>query len=439
MSQGQRLAVLLERVSGIVFPEREIPRLTMLGEERARINGFADLTSYVQALYRDSESAEWRELLSLVTVKESSLFRGARQFEVLVQNIIPKLLARGRRTIRIWSAGCARGEEPATLAVVLSECDKLRPGGWEVLGTDVDESALDVARRAIFSKRSVRKVPQPLLDRYFVPSGEQFELAQGLRANIRYRFLNLVSTPYVDLEPGPLFDVIFLRNVLIYFREKSQVRVLAEMAQMLAPDGALFVGPSESLWQISPQFLTEDHHGCFVHRVRMPSIPQPSGIPSAEFATPHPSGLSRREAVGTQAIGQDIELDVFKRSPRDLALQAVKRADFDGAAEILALDSGGEEDPIIYALKGVLAERDGRHEDALRAFRAASYLDSRLFQVRFMMASCLEGSGWVKRAQAEYRAIFSLLKSGLESELPSAELLALPTRLEVEEYCRQTL
>ncbi|MEN8165652.1 MAG: CheR family methyltransferase, partial [Acidobacteriota bacterium] len=167
MTPGRKLMLLVERMSGIVLPDRELQRLTDWAGNRAAIRGFKDTNAYVDALRRDPESEEWRTLLSRVTVKESSLFRAPQQFRCLRENIVPELVASGRKTLRVWSAGCARGEEPATLAVVLAECLAGIDVRWSVVGTDVDADALEAARRARFPSRSVRRVPAEYLQRYF--------------------------------------------------------------------------------------------------------------------------------------------------------------------------------------------------------------------------------------------------------------------------------
>src|SRR4029078_12682475 len=126
----------------------------------------------------------------------------------------------GSRHLRIWSAACARGEEPATLAMLLAEEPSLSGWNWTIVATDLDEEALAGARLGLYGERAVAQVPPPLLERWFSRRGKLYELDAGLRSRIDYRRLNLAQAPYAL--PLDSFDLVLLRNVLIYFRRPLQ-------------------------------------------------------------------------------------------------------------------------------------------------------------------------------------------------------------------------
>ena len=288
-----RLAHLVEEASGNAVGPAQAPLLAEAGRRRAAAGGFADLAAYVQALEGGALADEWRQLLPLVTVKESYFFRTPEHFRAVVEVVVPQLLVAraGTRRLRLWSAGCARGEEPATLAIVLAEVRELAGWDWRILATDVDEEALAVAQSGVYGARAVAAVPEPLRHRYFRERGGKFHLSAHLQERLDYRALNLVHAPF-DLPEQP-FDVVFLRNVLIYFRPEAQQRLVQAIVPTVAPDGFLFLGPCETLWQLTDQLAPVDLGDCFCYRHPAPAPPPaptvpppPVGLPCA----PYPPG-----------------------------------------------------------------------------------------------------------------------------------------------------
>ncbi|MCK5378499.1 MAG: methyltransferase domain-containing protein [Acidobacteria bacterium] len=405
MTSGRKLMLLVERISGIVLPERELQRLTNWALDRAAARGFKDLNAYVDALRRDPDSDEWRILLSRVTVKESSLFRAPQQFRCLSESIIPELVASGRKSIQVWSAGCARGEEPATVAIVLAECLAGTDVQWSVLGTDVDADALEGARQARFSRRAVRRVPPEHLDRDFTIGGGIYELISGIRRHIEFGSINLVREP---LEvPGQPFDVIFLRNVLIYFRKESQARVVRNIEQLLAPDGFLFIGPSESLMHLTPVLQAEERQGVFVYRRR--------------------EGQEGGAGTGLK----DDKTSEFEE--RDRISKAPPRTETDDEPDPVAADPGA------LAFEGQRAERKHDFRTALRCYRASLYLQPDLYQVRYRLGRCLEAVGWSGRAGAEFRAVLEILERGSGETLEIFDGPDFPGRDAIEVECREAI
>lgn len=432
----RHLAQLVEQVSGNVIPESFYPFLAEVAQERRLARGFADLASYVKALAAGRLDEEWQKLLPAITIKESSFFRTPQHFEALQNHVIPQLVParHASRTLRLWSAGCARGEEPATLAMVLAEHPLLAGWSWSILATDVDQEALEVAGRGLYGDRTVAAVPEELKARYFTRQGELWAFSPRLLQRITYRVLNLVAEPFPTFNPP--FDVIFLRNVLIYFRLPSQKRVLAFMAESLAADGFLFLGPAETVWQVSDRFSPVDLGGCFAYRplaerpkarlasrppaptkVSAPKSPRP---PQPRLSTPPPPPLEKPETRSeplAQAVGH------LARGDLDLAADALR--------QVLAANPA---DAQAHALEGYLHEVAGRSPEAIAAFRASLYLEPDLFQARLLLAHALRRQGETGRAQAEYRHVLSTLARGGGRELDRLSALPLPTR---EQAARQ--
>ncbi len=467
MTDGQaalaELARLIETTSGNVVPPGHLPFLADAARERAAATGCMDLVAYVQALAAGRLPGEWAALLPHVTIKESYCFRTPQHFARLAEVVLPRLVGRAgvSRSLRVWSAGCARGEEPATLAIVLAEAAALATWDWLVVGTDVDQHALDVARSGLFSERAVAQVPPFLLERYFSRRGPAFELAPALRRRIEYHAVNLVAEPLQV--PHHPFDVVFLRNVLIYFRAESQRRVVAAVARALAPDGVLFVGPSETLWQLSDELEPEDLGDCFCYRRKMapgkhgpgPVARGPAdgarrprgtrGEDSGErgAATLPPGGREARERRRPAPAAPDRRASeplVGTRERVDGAARLLAANQVEAAGEALAeVLRGDPANAAAHALEGLLHDLGGRPERAIASYRAALYLAPELFQARLLLADALRRSGNAQRAAGEYRQVLSSLAGGRARELGELSAVPLPDRGAATERARRGL
>jgi chemotaxis protein methyltransferase CheR len=431
------LVALIEDASGIVIPEREWAQLEKLARERARLGGHPDIRSYVEALVRSRGAAELRELLSRITVNESQLFRGPQQFRALAKRILPELVDHGvERELRAWSAGCARGEEALTLAIVMSECRELSRHGWRVLATDVDEGALAEAGEASYGDRAVALVEPELLEKYFSSEVGGHTPIQQLRERIDYRQLNLVEQPLrVPYRP---FDLIFLRNVMIYLGRSAQQRVIAAVADCLSPGGYLFVGPSESLRQLDTGLETVDLGDCFCYRRRRAGERAAGAAGEGRHVA---GGLSEETPALPKARSADggassVELgELARRVARELTAGCTDRA--------MELASGGlrraPEDARCRALLGRTLELSGDTDGAVVAYRAALYLDPRLSTVRYLLGSCHRRLERPERSRAEFRTVLAAIASDEADELPELSELDVPELEEVERRCREAL
>jgi chemotaxis protein methyltransferase CheR len=265
--QFGRFRDLIARRSGIYIhgADRDTLRdhlLTRMGQ--CGTMSFAD---YFRRL--GSEDREFQALLDLVTIQETYFFRDQAQFMALQRYVLPELLkakAGKNEPLRIWSAGCSTGEEPYTIAMVLAEslssaaCPPLY-----LLATDVSQGALEVARRGVYGGRSLRSTPEQYCERFFRREGETYILNGAIKGMVEFRPFNLMSTPYPGKE-GPGWDVIFCRNVTIYFKPESTKAVVRRFYENLGEGGYLFTGFSESLRYLSRDFLTVQVGGVFLYQ-----------------------------------------------------------------------------------------------------------------------------------------------------------------------------
>jgi chemotaxis protein methyltransferase CheR len=447
------LANMIESVSGNVVPAGHYPFLEETANKRAQANGLRDLSAYVRALASGGLAEEWAALLNLVTIKESFFFRGPQQFEGLRTTIIPSLIdhRRDTRRLRVWSAGCAHGEEPGTIAIALAEHPLLVTWEWSIDATDVDVEALELARIGVYDERAVAGVPTELRKRYFTPRVGGSQLSPLLRQRIHYQQVNLVHEPFpVPKQP---YDLIFLRNVLIYFRESSQRRVLAGLASSLAEDGYFFLGPAETLWRLTDAFDPVDLGTCFCYRRRQvsdtadelnqranrqailqkarasprriapPSSPMPAT--AARPNAPKPTPPRPKPVAVPNPPPAAAPLDTHQRLAHAARLLAESRVGeaAEAIGEAVRVDPS---DPAGRALEGFLHDLAGRAEEAIVSYRACLFLDQGLYQVRLLLADALRRLGWQARADHEYRQVLTDLDrhSGRElsvfAELPVA-------------------
>ena len=211
-------------------------------ERRMQERGCRGMGEYVRFL--DKHSDEFDALVSSMLIKVTAFFRDPELWKALTEKLIPQLMANKRQgdEVRVWSAGCATGEEAFSVAIALSEVLGSAVGNYEIkiFGTDVDETAIAAARRGVFSTRQVEGVPKPLLSHYFSPVTEGFAVRKEIRRMVVFGVNNLVSDA-----PISRLDLLICRNVFIYLDTNLQKRVLARFHYALRRDGLLVLGKSE--------------------------------------------------------------------------------------------------------------------------------------------------------------------------------------------------
>jgi chemotaxis protein methyltransferase CheR len=461
-SPMQRLVSLIRETTGNVIPPARMAFLEEVAARRAHARGLASVKEYVHALTARELPDEWQSLIPLVTIKESYFFRAPQQFDVIRQRILPALVkARSAsRQLRIWSAACARGEEPATLAMLLAEEPALAGWSWTIVATDLDEEALAGARIGLYGERAVSQVPPDLLARWFSRRGKLYELDAGLRSHILYQPLNLAHAPFAL--PYDELDLVLMRNVLIYFRRPLQRWVISQVARLLTPEGYLFLGASETLWQIQDELESVDLGPCFAYHHRearaavaessetpakhpaRPRVARPAPPPSPEPPRPAPPPRSRLSTPAPAPPLPEVEAaSAVVPSVHELLLAAARELAANRTAEAgrgveQALVANPSE-PSAHALEGFLHDLAGRTEEAVTAYRAALYLDPALFQVRVLLGDCLLRLGHRDRAEQQFREVLTLLAGGRERTLVLFSDLPLPDRDRAQRRARQVL
>jgi chemotaxis protein methyltransferase CheR len=250
-----------------------------LDERLAVLQGSLSEQQYLLHLQSPSGAADLSTLISVVAVHKTDLFRDEVQLSAFRAHVLEPLVARVLgRPLRVWSAGCATGEEVATLLMMMDEAGA--DGGSTVLGTDISEVALNRARTLSFPGEQVRRLPGGLRERYFVPDGSRSILVPELRERASFQHHNLMESPYPTAASGEGFDIIFCRNVLIYFTAEAFDRVVGLLAERLAPGGTLILSAAEPLLQAPPSLrIIRSETAFFYVRTQEPLAPQSPRAP----------------------------------------------------------------------------------------------------------------------------------------------------------------
>lgn len=243
--------------TGIVVKEDKFDMFYARLSRRVRRLGLNSFSEYCDLIKRDDSEDEVLELVNAITTNLTAFFRENHHFEYLRNSLIPELLEQNRasRKIRIWSAGCSTGEEPYSLAITLRECLP-STGNWDarILATDIDSNVLAKAAKGVYPLDRIKGIPKAQLRRWFMRGkGAQdglVRLKPEVRSLIDFAQLNLMENWSVD---GPV-DVIFCRNVIIYFDRDSKVKLIDKYADNVVDRGHLFIGHSESLFKINDRF-----------------------------------------------------------------------------------------------------------------------------------------------------------------------------------------
>lgn len=247
----ERLSNLVSERCGIKMPATKKTMLEARLGKRLRQLGLNDVSSYCQLLFEGGcPEDELVSLLDVVTTNTTEFFREPRHYDIFRQEVLPAWMAAtgGRRALEVWSAGCSSGQEPYTLAIVLSEYARtVQPINFRILATDISTKVLRHAVQAVYQAADVAKLSFDLKKRYFLRSKDRnkglVRVAPQVRSAITFARLNFME----DFELDGLKDVIFCRNVLIYFERELQEAIIRKQCGFLRPGGHLFIGHSESL------------------------------------------------------------------------------------------------------------------------------------------------------------------------------------------------
>jgi chemotaxis protein methyltransferase CheR len=248
------IAQLLYQRSGLVITQEKAYLLESRLNPVARKWDLEGIDALIAALRSKKDEKLTVDVTEAMTTNESFFFRDNRPFDQFKDIVLPHMLeARGsRKQLRIWSAACSSGQEPYTLAMILKE-EAAKLAGWkiDIIATDLSTEILNKAKEGLYSQFEVQRgLPITLLMKYFAQEGEKWRISEDIRRMVTYKPFNLLENPSALGH----FDVVFCRNVLIYFDQPTKSDVLKRVARTLSADGVLYLGGAESVLGISEAF-----------------------------------------------------------------------------------------------------------------------------------------------------------------------------------------
>ena len=245
---------IIVKVSGIMFSEHKKylieNRLSKRLIELA-LTSFKEYINYLKS--NPKREAEIVTLINLVTINETYFMRERGQVDYLVSTVMPALIAQNKKNIRIWSIPCSTGEEPYSIAIELYDAGFFSKATIEVIATDINSDVVEAAKHGVYREGAFRSCSQEFISKHFTQQGSDFIISNNIKNRVKFNVGNIVSDRILSLI-GKV-DIIFCRNVLIYFDFDNKKVALTNFKNILNPDGYLFLGHSESVSRVSTDFV----------------------------------------------------------------------------------------------------------------------------------------------------------------------------------------
>lgn len=407
-----RFTELLIENTGLRIPEEKEAYFASLLKAHSDSRGYGSLDDYRLFLISDEGRGDWQVLAQQLTIGETFFFRDHGQFDLLRWQILPELIANHQqdKTLRLWSAGCASGEEAYSLAMLI---DSLLPDrrAWNILilGSDIDHQALAKAKQGCYGAWSFRLVPEVLRQRYFQSVHQQWQLNDEIRQMVTFRFINLVADSYPD---GAInlqhMDLILCRNVFIYFTPSAIVNVASKLAATLTDDGYLMTAHTELIGHAVPELEAKLFAEGVVYQRRKSIL--------VNHNLPTPVWPVLKQAIAAEPIASlpDASSDLLPLRVEPIT-EARRYADQGEYAEahkwcqqILAIDPLAAD---AFFLLAQLAELKGDAEMAKAYLNKVIYLDVAYVAAYMQLAALYERVGDTLHAQRLRHAALNIVKS----------------------------
>ena len=441
---GGRIKGLIQERCGLYFRDHELKNLEQAVSSRMQSSGIGSVGQYIECL-ACPDGREFTELLNLLTIRHTYFFRDKAHFSALAERILPRLLDTPRRSagyrkpeLRIWSAGCSTGEEPYSIAMVVADgLPAWRQWDIQILATDVSTQALEVGRRGIYGERSIKKVDPEQQRRYFTErsdpqKGRTYQVREDLRALVRFDRQSLLEGTLPD---G--LDVIFCRNVMIYFDRPTAKTLIAHLRDSLVDDGCLFVGPCEGLLDPAAGLrLIEHQDGVYYRKAPrgsaltvVPDLPQGHSTAEGDPIESRTEDLTEIEqAVGDKDYERALVLIESLRRGLPNGIESfywaahvyANQGNYDRARE--KLDRLVQINAFFapaYHLRGTIHLQQQDLDQAKADLKKAIFLDQAFSMAYLTLAVVYQEEGKAAEAVRQYRNAAGLLSDGpAEEEVP---------------------
>lgn len=425
-------AALMAKVSQIIesrmalhFPPDRWNDLEQKLKFAAKEFGFTDHEVFCNWLANSSLKTEQAEILaSHLTVSETYFWREPHVFEALENTILPELVRareKGEKRLRVWSAGCATGEEPYSLAIAINRAiPDYKNWNVTILATDINPQILRRANEGIYGEWSFRNAPPWLKERYFTRTGnKKYQIASEIRNMVTFAYLNLAEDTY----PSPInntnaMDIIFCRNVLMYFTGKRIQQIGESLYKSLISDGWLMVSSSELSLQLFPQFAPVHFLEAIVYRKTLRKLsdnnafqlsalqdeptPFPAFADAALFdeksaAPPPPPAFILKKPEFPQVLAKELDAETQKNVAADISLPVRELANQGNLNEALLtcerLIIDNKLNPNLYFLQASILQEQNRDVEAIASLKRTLYLDPDFYMGHFALGNLMLHQG----------------------------------------------
>ena len=397
---------------------------------RMRGRGVLDCAGYL-GLLRDGPRGETEldALIEDLTIGETFFFRHVEVFNALRDRVFPDLIERNRnvRRLRVWSAGCATGAEPYSVAILLKKEFAADLDGWEVsiLGTDINREFLARAVEGRFEEWAFRSTPAELRKECFAPSGGSWRINPRYHEGVSFQYHNLVKHPFPSLLHNLFaFDLILCRNVTIYFSQDVVRRIVGHFHQCLVDGGWLAVGHAEPNLEIFRSFRTVNAVGATLYQKGQETPARPDW-PSWSPATSAPTPPARKARDDRPVAAQPDPGPAPPTESTEMAAvkQLADRGDLDGAlVACRRLIDGHKLDPAAHFHHALILEQTGHHAESEQALRRAIYLDRNFILAHYYLGLLQQKQGAPGRAARSFQNVLDLLsRKGVAGAVLDAE------------------
>ena len=425
----QQARALIASRLGLDFPERRQADLERGLTRALRSSPVVDPQVYLNWMATlPDDSPEWRQLAGFLTVGETYFFRDRSSFEAMEEKVLPCLIMarrlEGILRLRLWSAGCATGEEPYSLAILL---DRLLPDAadWSltILATDINRTALEAARRGVYREWSLRETPPWVRDRYFHRrGGDTFEVDPGIRRMVTLAPLNLADGFPAIMTNTSAMDLILCRNVIMYFTREAQWATAARLQRALVTGGWLVVGPAEASTEIFRPLVPINFPGAILYQKETeaneaapatplmpswqvePALPDLPALSFPAYTEAAPAKPSSKEQVESRRPAEESPLQHARLLANQGNLEEARRL----CESALARD---RLDPEAHLLLAAIFQERGEIQAAMETLRRAIYLAPDSAPAHFLLGSLLLREGKRKRGRQSMETVVHLLSA----------------------------
>ena len=415
---------LLIETSGLRFDEGRTQSLHHALWQRLQHRGHDSYREYYNLLkFHPEGRLEIRELFDLVTIGETYFFRNKAQFDVLMRVVLPEIIQRkvesGDKCIRAWSAGCSRGDEAYSIAMAIMEVfPSFEDWGISILGTDINRKSLACSEEAVYGEKDIGHLPKEYLEKYFKTLGSTYRLRDEVKALVEFEYHNLARDPCLN-EKMQNIDILFCRNVIIYFDPETTQRVIDNFYNCLAQDGYLFLGHTETLWQITNRFERVEFPQTFIYRKRLGPAREDAMKPFV--AVPEISVENLALSVGPikafkpeakdEGSGSALcpQPEPFVLQPADQVEDTTLQVDNPSDAAFRSLpdhtDARQKSDILAGLAKATTLANEAKYEEAADILGKIVKADNLSVEAYYLLGVLSYKSGNLKEAEAQFRKV----------------------------------